>query len=327
MDIVAEIASAHEGRMVTLLEMIDVAHDAKCTYIKFQIFRAKELVAKDHPKYDNYHVKEFSEKQWIDVADYCSKKPIKIIAEIFDYDSLLIARKMNISGYKVHSSAISDVILLENASKDNKLFLLSTGGSTKQEIHKGLKIINSNGNNQIILMHGFQNFPTELENVNLNKVESLKNEYNLPIGIQEHVEAGSIMSMITPLLAIAKGCVLIEKHFTLDRSLNESDYYSSLNPNELKQFVELVNKTLIVFGSDSFEMCDKELEYRHLLKKSIYTSRNIKMGEAFTLENICFKRSLKSDRILVDKIDEIISLKSSINIEANKRLTWEMVAK
>ena len=176
-------------------------------------------------------------------------------------------------------------------------------------------------------MHGFQNFPTELENVNLNKVESLKNEYNLPIGIQEHVEAGSIMSMITPLLAIAKGCVLIEKHFTLDRSLNESDYYSSLNPNELKQFVELVNKTLIVFGSDSFEMCDKELEYRYLLKKSIYTSRNIKMGEAFTLENICFKRSLKSDRILVDKIDEIISLKSSINIEANKRLTWEMVAK
>ena len=219
------------------------------------------------------------------------------------------------------------MILLENASRDNKLFLLSTGGSTKQEIHKGLEIINRNGNNQIVLMHGFQNFPTELENVNLNKVESLKNEYNLPIGIQEHVEGGSIMSMITPLLAIAKGCVLIEKHFTLDRSLNESDYYSSLNPNELKQFVELVNKTLIVFGSDSFEMCNKELEYRHLLKKSIYTLRNIKKGEAFTLENICFKRSLESDRILVDKIDKIISSKSSIYIEANKRLTWEMVVK
>ena len=95
----------------------------------------------------------------------------------------------------------------------------------------------------------------------------------------------------------------------------------------MKQFVELVNKTLIVFGSDSFEMCDKELEYRHLLKKSIYTLRNIKRGEAFTLENICFKRSLESDRILVDKIDEIISSKSSINIKANKRLTWEMVVK
>ena len=77
--IVAEIASAHEGRMSTLLKMVDVAYEAGCDYVKFQIFRAKELVAKDHPKYDNYHVKEYTEQEWVDVSEYCRQKPIKII--------------------------------------------------------------------------------------------------------------------------------------------------------------------------------------------------------------------------------------------------------
>ncbi len=325
MDIVGEIASAHEGRMSTILKMIDVAFNSKCSYIKFQIFRAKELVAKDHPKYENYHIKEFSEQQWIEIADYCHKKPIKIIAEVFDFKSLIIARKMNVSGYKVHSSTISDIFLLENASLDNKLFLLSTGGSTKEEVYKGLEIIKKNKNNKIILMHGFQNFPTKLENINLNKIETLQKEFNLPVGIQEHVEGGTLMSYITPLLAIAKGCVMIEKHFTLDRSLKESDYYSSLNPDELIKFTDLVNKTVSVFGSESFNMSNKEIEYRNLLKKSIYTLRDIKKGETFSIENICFKRSLEDDRILVDKIDDIFSLKSSCDIGANSRLTWEMI--
>lgn len=323
--VIAEIASAHEGRMETLLQMIDVAVDAGCDYVKFQMFRAKELVAADHPKYENYHVKEYSELQWLDVAAYCRKLGIPFIAEVFDYPSLLIAKKMDVSGYKVHSTTISDLQLLTEIAAENKTIYLSSGGSTKEEVYKGLKVIRENGSSTVIIMHGFQNFPTALENIHLNKIDALIKEFSLPVGIQEHVDGESLMSMITPLLAVAKGCVVIEKHFTLDRALKESDYYSSLNPGELKEFVQLVRQTELTMGSDSFELSEDELKYRNLLKKSMYSARRIARDEILSLENICFKRSLMEDRILIDQLDKVIGMKAKSDVETNTRITWNLL--
>ncbi|MBN8703647.1 MAG: N-acetylneuraminate synthase family protein [Bacteroidetes bacterium] len=323
--VIAEIASAHEGRMETLLKMVDVAVDAKCDYVKFQLFRAKELVAEDHPKYENYHIKEYSEQQWISVSDYCLNKKINVVAEVFDYSSFLITKKMNISGYKVHSTTISDIILLKEIAAQNRTIYLSSGGSTKEEVHKAIKIIKENGKSDIVILHGYQNFPTELKNINLSKIAALKKEFGLPIGIQDHVDGESLMATIVPLLAIAMGCTVIEKHFTLDRSLKESDYYSSLNPNELTALVNYVKETELVMGSDSFELSDDEMKYRNLLKKSIYTLTDIKAGELFSLKNLCFKRSLMDDRILVDQFDKIEGKPASIDIEANTRLTWNAI--
>ena len=142
--IMAEIASAHEGDMKKLLQMVDVANSSGCDFVKFQMFRAKEIVAKDHPKYDNYHVKEYSEEEWISISDYCVKEGIGIITEIFDYDSLLIAQKMEVSGYKLHSTTVSDVQLLVEVAKDSAPIYLSAGGSTKEEMHKAINTISSN---------------------------------------------------------------------------------------------------------------------------------------------------------------------------------------
>jgi N,N'-diacetyllegionaminate synthase len=125
---------------------------------------------------------------------------------------------------------------------------------------------------------------------------------------------------------VALGCVCIEKHFTLDRDLKESDYFSSLNPDELIKFVKLVRESEIVMGSPSFEMSPEEITYRELLKKSIYTSTEIKKGELFSSANLCFKRSLEADRILSDQYNLIEGKVALCDIGKNARLTKQMIS-
>lgn len=327
-DIIAEIASAHEGRMETLLAMVDAAKAADCDFVKFQMFRAKELVAEDHPKYENYHVKEYSEEEWVSVSKYCEEKGIPIILELFDVPSFFIAQKMvGVAGFKIHSTAIFDMELLSHIAKENKRIFLSTGGTTKEEVKEALEIIKQFHSAEIVLLHGFQNFPTKLKDIHLDKIDSFRREFDLPIAIQDHVAGEDIMAMIVPMMAVAKGCVAIEKHFTLDRDLKESDYFSSLNPDELTRFVQLVRQAEIALGSDSFEMSEEEMTYRNLLKKSIFSKVDIPGNTEITRAHLCFRRSLEEDRILVDQTSKVIGSKSAIYIKANTRLSWEQLTK
>ncbi|PCJ89569.1 MAG: hypothetical protein COA57_01490 [Flavobacteriales bacterium] len=325
--VIAEIANAHEGSFGKLCKMVEIAVESKADAVKFQLYRAKKLVAKDHPKYENYQIKEFSEEEWIEISNLCREKGIEVVAEIFDYESLIIARKMEISGYKVHSTTISDLVLLKEIAKENKPLYLSAGGSTKEEIHLAISTIKKCHTNEIILMQGYQNFPTELPNIHLNKIESLNKEFNLPVGIQDHVAGEDEMAMIVPLMAAAKGCVIIEKHFTIDRSLKETDYYSSLNPDELKRFVSLVRKAELTFGSDAFELSEDEMAYRNLLKKSIYSANEIKKGEKITLDQVVFKRTLQENRLTTDKLNLILDKTAKENIPADAMMQLEMLEK
>lgn len=313
--------------METILKMVDVASESKCDAVKFQLFRAKELVAEDHPKFENYCIKEFSEQEWVDIANHARSKGLEPVAEVFDVASAHIAQKMGIQSYKLHSSIISDLELLKTVAALGVLIHLSTGGSTEEEIRKALDIIKaSNAKNSVVLMHGFQNFPTQLKDIHLSKIKSLQQRFGLPVGIQDHVAGQSEMAFFVPVMGLAMGCVCIEKHFTLDRALKESDYFSSLNPDELARFVQVVRQAEIAMGSPSFDMSPEEITYRELLKKSIYTLKDIKKGEVLSLSNLCFKRSLENDRILSDQFVVIDGKKAARDIAANTRLTKEMIA-
>lgn len=326
-NIIAEIASAHEGRMETILKMVDVARESNCDTVKFQIFRAKELVAVDHPKFENYCIKEFSEEEWVSIAEYCRKNGIEPMAEVFDVPSAHIAIKMKVKSYKLHSSIISDLELLKTVASLGTRIHLSTGGSTEEEIQKAIDIIKKeHPDNSIILMHGFQNFPTQLKDIHLAKIPALNKRFQLPVGVQDHVAGELPMAFYVPVMALAMGCVCVEKHFTLDRSLKESDYFSSLNPDELTAFVKVVRDAEVAMGSSSFDMSQEEITYRELLKKSIYTLKDIKKGERFSLDNLCFKRSLESDRILSDQFLHIEGRQAAENIAANTRLTKNMLS-
>lgn len=323
-EIIGEIACAHEGDFKKLKKLARIAADAKVDYIKFQILKADKLVTKKHHEYKIFKKVEFSEKEWMDIAKYCKELKLKILADVFDLESFNIAKKMGVSGYKIHSTNLSDPYLIKPIAKTKKLVLLSASGAKKDEIEKATNLIKNEGNKNIVLMHGFQSFPTKFEETNLNKIPKLKKEFKLEVGIQDHVDAESNMAMIIPLLAVVEGCVLVEKHFTINRKEKGTDYESSLNPDELKKLVKDVRLMSIILGKDSFELSKDELKYRKLMKKSIVAARSITKGEKIEFKDIEFKRA-ENLGLHPENTDRLTNKKAKRDINTDELILESMV--
>ncbi len=306
--VVGEIAGAHDGKMDRMKKLIQIAADAKVDAVKFQLFRADQLVTRDHPKHPGFTEKEYSHEEWKEITDFAKSIGLTVFADVFDKESLDIAKDCGIQAFKLHSTIISDVILVRNIAETQKPIMLAVGGSTYDEIQGALKIFKEVGND-VVLIAGYQNFPTKLEDSNLNIIPYLQSEFNLPVGYADHCDAHTDMALHLPLMAVAKGARLIEKHFTINRSLKQTDYFSSLNPDELQKLVCLLKESEKTFGKSSLEtFSDEEEEYRNKMKKFIVAARDINKGATLSLGMLAFKRTTKTGIFpkeyskLVDKV-------------------------
>ncbi len=287
--VLAEIAGAHEGSIDNMKALIKIASDGGADGVKFQMFKSEELVIKAHPKFSSFKQKEFSKKQWKEIADHARSLGLNVFADVFDKPSLETAEKIGIKAYKVHSTIISDVYLLNDLAKTKKPVMLGIGGSEYREIKEALKILKDN---QVIILAGYQNFPTRIEDSNLNLMETLKQEFNLPVGYSDHCDAETEMAIILPLLAVAKGACMIEKHITIDRAKKGTDYYSALNLDELKKMVRLIRETKKALGRKTIgNLSDEEKAYRLKMKEFIVASKDIAKGEKISLKMLAFKRT------------------------------------
>ncbi|OGM01761.1 hypothetical protein A3K72_01050 [Candidatus Woesearchaeota archaeon RBG_13_36_6] len=324
--VIAEVAGAHEGDLNLMKRLIEIASEANVDAVKFQIFRADELVTKDHPKYKGFKQKEFSEQEWLKIGKYAKNKDLIIMADVFDNESVDIARQIGTKAYKIHSTNLSNPFLLHKVAETKKSVMLGVGGSTKKEIEEAIEILKNNGTKEIALVAGFQSFPTKLEESNLNQIEYLKKEFQLPVGYADHCDAESKMVMILPLLAIAKGASFIEKHFTDDRSKKGTDYYSALNPEELKQLVIDIKKTEKTFGRSDMNFSKDEIKYRDMMKKFIVARTNIKKGEVITLNKISFKRTTKKG-MFPKEAQKIVSKKTKRDIKRDELIMEKDIKK
>ncbi len=324
--VIAELANAHDGKFEKLLHMIFCSKAADVDFVKFQLFRAKKLVTKNHPMYSGYLKKEFSEKEWIDISKYCRSIDLKFFVDIFDDESLKIGDKMKPYGYKVHSTNLSNPFLLRNIAEKKKPILLGISGCTDAEIELAINIIREKTNTEIVLMNGHQNFPTALNETNLKRISTLKNRFKLPVGLQDHIDGYSDMAQIVPLLGVAMGYSYIEKHFTIDRDTDtiSKDYLSSLNREELIKMVKRIKQIPVVLGDTTLKFTNGELKYRESMKKSIVAKRDIKAGEKITLNNIEFKRG-KSLGLQPDSIHKIIDKKATKLIKEDEVICQDMI--
>lgn len=321
--IIAEIASAHEGSINLMKKLIEAAIKSKADAVKFQLFDADELLVKQHPKYKSLKEIEFNEKEWEEIFEYVKSFEIVVLSDVFDIRSVNIADKY-VSGFKVHSTNVCDPSLLLYVAKKKKPTLISTGGSTLNEIKKAIEIFKENKNDDIILMHGYQAFPTKIEKNNLNLIKSWRQYFNYPVGLADHIDAESEMAIIIPLIAVALGANVIEKHITLDRSRKGRDYYSALNPKEFEKMVEMIRLTEKSLGSDEFELSEEEKKYRELMKKYIVAKTRIAKGSKITENQIAFKRTLTPGLLPTEK-SKIIGKIAKKDIEKDENITIEKV--
>jgi len=173
-------------------------------------------------------------------------------------------------------------------------FTLGTGGSSLDEITSALEFLQTaGGEERVILMHGVQNFPTSIDDLNIARVQMLQHLYNKPVGYHDHTDASLPFSRYVDLIAIGFGVVLVEKHITLDRSKKEVDYQAALEPDEFKEFVKTIQLAQRAVGVREPKALSKsDLQYREFQKKSIVAISDLKAGEILRREDVKFLRNV-----------------------------------
>ena len=308
--IIAEAGGNHNGSIKNAYKLVDIAKKAGADYVKFQTFKAETLVSKNAPKakYQEKNVKkishfelikklEMSHEMHIKLIKYCKKKKIKFLSSPFCIDSFDLLRKFNLDFIKIPSGEITNLPLLRHIKKFKNNIILSTGMSNTNEIKRAVKIL-KNKNRKLILLHCNTEYPSPVQDLNLNAMLTLKKQFNLDVGYSDHS-----LGINVPIIATSLGAKVIEKHFTISKRMVGPDHLASLNPKELISMVKAIRSTEIILGKKNKIVSNSEKKNISIARKSLFASRDIKKGEKFSSNNLaCLRPGFGISPMDIDKV-------------------------
>ncbi len=325
-EVIAEIANAHQGSPLNAYELAMRSLDAGASAVKFQIYAADELLVKSHPRYDHFLNQSFSDQTWENLISKIRGAGGRVYCDVFGIKALKLATELEVEGYKIHSTDLANIPLLQLAAQvcGNKRLLLSTGGCSVREIYNALGLLDSLP--KVTLLHGFQAFPTSTDDSNLRRILSLKEIFpGYSIGYQDHTDGSDIFASILPLMAVALGATVIEKHVTLDRKSQGVDYYSSVEPQILRQFIADIRRAGLALGEVGFTYSDAELSYRSVMKKRWVAARDLKEGTILSIDDLVMKRSGIHDSE-VPELDQLVGRVLNQNISFEDPVSRDKVS-
>ena len=288
--VIAEMANAHEGSADTARAIVAAAAEAGADAIKFQKFTAGELLVPYHPRYEHFRKLEMADSVWSKLVSLARACGLYVIADVFGLESAQLMRRLEVDGYKIHSSDTANLELISHVASFGNPVFLSCGGVRQLEIIEAVQAIRRAGNEQIVLLHGFQNYPTRIEDTQLKRLFTLADQFGLPVGYADHVAADSEWAILLPVMAVAAGARVIEKHVTLDRSRKGIDYFSSAETQELARLVQLLREAGKSRGG-TYEFTEGELRYLEEVKKLMVASRDLPAGTVVEPSMLTFKRA------------------------------------
>lgn len=231
---------------------------------------------------------ELSKKEYADLLEYCDKQNVKFFSTAFDLNSLQYLKDLGLEVVKIPSGEITNLPYLRKAASLFSKVILSTGMSTLDEIKDALNIFTSAGieKKDITILHCNTEYPTPMEDVNLKAMLQIQDEFGTKVGYSDHT-----LGVEVPIAAVALGATVIEKHFTLDKTMEGPDHKASLEPDELKAMVNAIrNIEKAIGGSGKKVVTDSERKNIAVARKSIVAKTEIKKGELFSEKNITIKR-------------------------------------
>lgn len=299
--IIAEAGVNHNGSLVLAKKLIDIAVDARVDIVKFQSFKAKNLVTKSAKKadYQKNNTKnedsqysmlkklELSDNEHLELIDYCKTNNIEFLSTPFDHESIDLLKNLGIKIGKIPSGEITNLPYLRKMAYSFDSLILSTGMSTLGEIGEALDIILRTGfkKEKLTILHCNTEYPTPMCDVNLNVMKTIADTFEVKIGYSDHT-----LGIEVPIAAVALGANVIEKHFTIDRNMQGPDHVASLNPEELKAMVKAIRNVERALGNEYKIPSDSEKKNIQIARKSIVASVNIRKGELFSEKNLTVKR-------------------------------------
>ncbi|MDP1604433.1 MAG: N-acetylneuraminate synthase [Legionella sp.] len=318
--IIAEAGVNHNGSLELAKKLIDVATDAGTDAVKFQTFKADKLVSKTAQKADyqkqttdtaeSQHemIKklELDETAHHELISYCKTKNMLFLSTPFDHESIELLDSLGIEIFKIPSGEITNLPYLRKIGKLQKKVILSTGMANLGEIEDALEVLIAEGTvkENITVLHATTEYPCPIEDVNLKSMQTIASAFCVKVGYSDHTKGIEV-----PIAAVAMGACVIEKHFTLDRTMKGPDHKASLEPDELKAMVAAIRNIEKALGDGIKKASPSEIKNMTVARKSIVAAQAIKAGEMFTADNLTIKRPGKGINPM--RWDEVLNRQAS----------------
>ncbi|MEK5323159.1 N-acetylneuraminate synthase [Aeribacillus sp. FSL M8-0254] len=322
--IIAEAGVNHNGSLTLAFQLVDAAEKAGANAIKFQTFKTEHLVTKSAQQaeyqkknigkslsqYEMLKKLELSYEDFKKLKQYCDEKGIMFLSTPFDLESVdFLIQELKLNIIKIPSGEITNAPYLHKIALHGVDVILSTGMATKEEIHHALAFLAYGFakktdvsfdkvkrfyqtdeakmilQEKVSILHCTTEYPTPYEDVHLNAMDDMEKEFHLSIGLSDHTEG-----IVVPIAAVAKGAKIIEKHFTLDKTLPGPDHKASLDPHELKEMIQSIRIIEKALGEKQKKPTQTELKNKEVARKSLVAAKSIKKGELFTFDNLTVKR-------------------------------------
>lgn len=331
--IIAEAGVNHNGSLEVAMKLIDVAVEAGADYVKFQTFKADKLVSKtaqkaeyqksnfkgvDDSQYSMLKRLELSESDHLQLLKYAQQRNIIFFSTAFDEDGLDFLETLKIDLYKIPSGEITNLPYLKKIAQKKKQTILSTGMATLGEIEAAMTVLLDHGlsRNDITVLHCNTEYPTPFSDVNLRAMNTIHQALGVKVGYSDHT-----MGIEVPIAAVALGATCIEKHFTLDRSMEGPDHKASLEPDELKAMVSAIRNIELSIGGSGLKVPSaSEIKNKTIARKSIHIKHDLRQGHILQENDLIMKRP--GNGISPMDMSYVVGKRLSRNVDSDTMLLY-----
>ena len=330
--VIAEIGVNHNGSLQTAEQLIRMAKEAGADAVKFQTFKAEELVTAKASKaryqsqnIDNEQTSQYQMLKELEISlpdfrvlkEFCKQHGVIFLSSPFDYESAtFLARELNIDAIKIPSGELNNLPFLEQVAKLNKPIILSTGMSSLGEVEEAINTIEAAGNRYLAILHCVSNYPASFQSVNLRVMETLDKAFPYLIGFSDHTTGKD-----AAIAAVALGARILEKHLTLDRAMPGPDHKASLEPDEFHSLISGIRNVELALGTTYKAPQPEELEIAKLSRKGLVAAVNITAGSLLTRESINIKRP--AEGLPPSQLEFVIGLRANKDILVDEPITLD----
>ncbi len=330
--IIAEAGVNHNGDINLAYQLIDKAKEVGADCVKFQTFKAEQIVTKESPKaqyqlqvtdkqesqYDMLKKLELEKEDFIKLKDRCAEKGIDFMSTPYNFEDADLLNDIGVTVFKIASGQIAELPFLKYVAAFKKKMIVSTGMATMQEVTDAVKVMRETGNSDIVILQCNTDYPSKIEDTNLLAMCTMRDALKIKTGYSCHVP-----NNYACFAAVALGAEMIEKHFTLDKKLSGPDHSSSLEPSEFKELVEGIRNIEKCFGTGVKTPSQSEQKNTYGMRRSLVAKSDLKAGTVIQKEHIAFKRPMNG--LSPNYYEQIIGKKVKTDMAKDAPFTKESI--
>ncbi|UCH49816.1 MAG: N-acetylneuraminate synthase family protein [Betaproteobacteria bacterium] len=328
--IIAEAGVNHNGDLKLALELVHAAKECGADCVKFQTFRSERIVTTASPKaayqlettsasesqYDMLKRLELDETAFGRIAEECGRAGITFLSTPYSAQDVDLLESIHAPAYKIASALAVEPLLLEKVASTAKPVLLSTGMCTMQEVRGAVQTLRNGSCRELIIFQCTTDYPSKLEEANLRVIAALRDEFRVPVGYSDHT-----VGLTAATAAVALGACAIERHFTLDRNMPGPDHLASSDPEEMRLLVQSVRNVEAALGSPTKSLTARETENKVNMRRGIVAARPLRKGCRLVVNDLAFKRPLRS--IPPERYNEVVGCSLKRDLDPDEPISWD----